>query len=446
MTQEEKAKAYDEALKVLHKYDGVNIMFSQSLKEEMFPELKESEDERIRKALIHYMKDYSDGTGLIHAAYGVSRNDAIAWLEKQGEHARFREAIQVGDKVTRNEDGVLVNLSQLKRVAKPAEKQGKQNPVELQQDMLSQEKYAKAVDECIYGEQKSADKVESKFKIGDWVVYDHRPYQVVELPKEGYINLGLIGNGKIVYAPSTYCRYWTIQDVKAGDVLSYRDDQWIFIYKGIVTEDTFKYYALLSEKGITVNDAAFSHLTSCIIPATKEQRDKLEKAMADAGYTFDFEKKELKKIEQKPAEDVDLPEFESHLCLMFQKFRTKGMYTNGEIIDYVKEHSQKLRDILIKPAWSEEDEYCLNGAIETELYMLDVVNGVKKFDVGNNSIKEECTKELNWLKSLKDRYTWKPSDEQMKALNAINATGGISYVGQGQELINLFNDLKKLKE
>lgn len=47
----EKAKAYDEALKVLHKYDGVNIMFSQSLKEEMFPELKESEDERMRKCV-----------------------------------------------------------------------------------------------------------------------------------------------------------------------------------------------------------------------------------------------------------------------------------------------------------------------------------------------------------------------------------------------------------
>ena len=52
MTQEEKARAYDEALKVLHKYDGANIMFTQDLKEEMFPELKESEDEMIRKEII----------------------------------------------------------------------------------------------------------------------------------------------------------------------------------------------------------------------------------------------------------------------------------------------------------------------------------------------------------------------------------------------------------
>lgn len=52
---------------------------------------------------------------------------------------------------------------------------------------------------------------------------------------------------------------------------------------------------------------------------------------------------------------VDLPEFESYLCLMLQKFRTKGMCTNGEIIDYVNEHSQKLKDILCH-AWSEKEK------------------------------------------------------------------------------------------
>ena len=46
-------------------------------------------------------------------------------------------------------------------------------------------------------------------------------------------------------------------------------------------------------------------------------------------------------------------------------------------------------------------------------------------------------------KHLQDR--WKPTKEQMNALRDINLTGGISYAGQGQELINLYNDLKKLK-
>ena len=53
--------------------------------------------------------------------------------------------------------------------------------------------------------------------------------------------------------------------------------------------------------------------------------------------------------------------------------------------------------------WSEEDEAMFQGVIETEQYMLDVVYGHKIFAVGNEGIKEECTKELSWLKSLKDR-------------------------------------------
>ena len=81
------------------------------------PELKESDDERIRGNII----------ATIHLYYGEPLEDEakemIAWLEKQGEHANFLSKIQAGDKVTRNEDGVLVNLSQLNRVAN---KQGEQ--------------------------------------------------------------------------------------------------------------------------------------------------------------------------------------------------------------------------------------------------------------------------------------------------------------------------------
>ena len=75
---EEKAKAYDEALKVLHKYDGANIMFSQSLKEEMFPELKESEDERIKKSLLYVIEHHP-------TLPTEEAEEYIAWLEKQGE-------------------------------------------------------------------------------------------------------------------------------------------------------------------------------------------------------------------------------------------------------------------------------------------------------------------------------------------------------------------------
>lgn len=41
--------------------------------------------------------------------------------------------------------------------------------------------------------------------------------------------------------------------------------------------------------------------------------------------------------------------------------------------------------------------------------------------------------------------SWKPSEEQMNALNALNCHGNLSYIGQQNQLISLYNDLKKLK-
>lgn len=91
--------------------------------EEQFPELAKSEDEEIRKALINVFATHKD----YEKFFGVSVEDIRAWLEKQAEHANFRNKIQVGDKVTRNEAGVLVNLSQLNRVAKAEERQGEED-------------------------------------------------------------------------------------------------------------------------------------------------------------------------------------------------------------------------------------------------------------------------------------------------------------------------------
>lgn len=77
---------------------------------------EEGKDDKIRKEIIDFVK-----------SRGGFKGDWIAWLEKRVEHDNFCNKIQIGDNVTRNEDGVLVNLSQLKRVAKKDEKQGEQN-------------------------------------------------------------------------------------------------------------------------------------------------------------------------------------------------------------------------------------------------------------------------------------------------------------------------------
>ena len=85
MTTEEKAKAYDEALEKARIWKDKSGMpkDKQSILDDIFPELKESEDERIRKALIRFHKSTIDIDGIKGA-------DVIAWLEKQGEQKSQR--------------------------------------------------------------------------------------------------------------------------------------------------------------------------------------------------------------------------------------------------------------------------------------------------------------------------------------------------------------------
>ena len=76
MTEKEKAKAYDEAIERAKKSYGNGIA------EEIFPELKEDDAERIKKNCIHFLELQKQ-----HHAATFEIEECIAWLEKQGEQA-----------------------------------------------------------------------------------------------------------------------------------------------------------------------------------------------------------------------------------------------------------------------------------------------------------------------------------------------------------------------
>jgi len=109
-----------EAIKIVKSNlpDSSFTMLREAL-ETLIPELVENEDydEKVRKNCIHFLKLQKS-----HHPAILEIEDCIAWLEKQGEYSDFCNKIQIGDKVTRNKDGVLVNLSQLERVAKTKDK------------------------------------------------------------------------------------------------------------------------------------------------------------------------------------------------------------------------------------------------------------------------------------------------------------------------------------
>ena len=76
-TIEEKARAYDEALEKAKKWNNMTLIQSHhDLIKDIFPELRESEDERIRKDLIVFVSQF---------APEHLKVEYMAWLEKQKE-------------------------------------------------------------------------------------------------------------------------------------------------------------------------------------------------------------------------------------------------------------------------------------------------------------------------------------------------------------------------
>ena len=158
-------------------------------------------------------------------------------------------------------------------------------------------------------EQNSIDMVGPKFKVGDWIVNNiSKDVFLIKSINNGYCTLEDI-NGNIIYPCLPPCEseshLWSIEDSKDGDVLvssknqpfihnGCRDKSCLGAYCGINVNNEFK-ISDNSNSWIKYN-WTFNKGTK---PATKEQRDQLEKAMADAGWEFDFEKKELKEIVDK---------------------------------------------------------------------------------------------------------------------------------------------------
>ena len=90
---EEKAQRYDEAIEKLRgfyrDYDTVSRLID--VKEELanlLPELKEPEDERIRKMLIEFFGKGAECNG---STNGISDKDILAWLEKPSEQKPAQE-------------------------------------------------------------------------------------------------------------------------------------------------------------------------------------------------------------------------------------------------------------------------------------------------------------------------------------------------------------------
>ena len=171
MTKEEKARRYDEAIKVIKDNldalneiteTGAEVVNIQSIKNcfyKAFPEIKKSEDERIRNWLIGYFHQYKDD-GMEKYANGLKVESILTWLEKQGDKSVNIDIESIVDlyKQRLKSQGVIEN-SPLVNMCLTSFRRG----VEIILEKLNLKKFEKQ------GEQKATDEVKPKYKVGDWI-------------------------------------------------------------------------------------------------------------------------------------------------------------------------------------------------------------------------------------------------------------------------------------
>lgn len=210
------------------------------------PELAESEDERIRKEIRVILLN----TDFSRFALDYTFADMLAWLEKQGE--------------------------------KP---QGK------------------TVLEAIHEEKvDNANKVEPKFKVGEFVINSYGfTMKVVDIKEESYRYI-VIGDNEEKILNCTFrkmeesCHLWDISDAKDGDVLSSINTKSPFIFKkffDIYHPKCSVSYCRICYDGSFADGVGWWINDNDVCPATKEQRDLLFTKMHEAGYEWDSVKKQL---------------------------------------------------------------------------------------------------------------------------------------------------------
>ena len=452
MTPKEKAERYDEALRRARKLkeDPTSVFYEYSpsegdtIADYIFPELKESEDEKIRKWI---RKELESKYVVGNIVNNVMADKALAWLEKQGDKDKLikelgaykvkytQEVLSNHPYIMNKDDERLRNttIAFLKDFADKGyenavecidwlEKQGEQKPQgktaleAINEEKVDNQFCVKPVDKIkpkfktndiiinihyrwngkhrireitdgkyIFDsgsyidikEQDSwelANKVEPKFHEGQWIVWQDKYYKV-NYNGCGYELIDQNGTSKSLEygAIDETAHHWGVSDAKDGDVLIDTNEKFPFIFKQLkpcdIKTDIKNPLAVLGYCGIGgagfTKGEGWGDTANCTYyPATKEQREQLEKAMANAGYTFDFDKKELKKIVT--------PKFEVGDTMRTLQEASKGItsglpvvvsiddeyyHCNNELIAIKDQNNYEYPPMNKKHnAWSEEDK------------------------------------------------------------------------------------------
>ena len=466
MTIEEKAKAYDEAIdKIADVVEAGTI--EQGLAEWLFPELKENEDEKIRKAIILFFELQDDNTTYSF----ISKKDILAWLEKQGEFKSNKwkegDVVRYGGVlalVTNGRKAMKSNCEQItiqypdewvkaetrerKYFFDLLEKQGEQKPANKKEEIDNLHNY-------LYSEQKH-DNVEPKFKVGDKIIekdFDECSCgTIIDIKDDKYI----FDNGGFIYVKEQ--SLWKLVEQKTTDKIKpkFHEGDWITDNNStfqIVRVENEWYHADDGDKICfdvahqyyhlwTVQDAKDGDVLACkeeiLLFKSYSVQNRISLYCWYNGQTNNFHNKEVADASLTTRNKI-CPATEEQCNLLFQKMKEAGYVWNvnkkelSKIeqanVNWSREDEQNLnaalsyindalcrwlKDVIHvkydKSAWSEEDINVIN-------HLLAICAGAKRHRQFAGCSQEDITKYHTWLKLFKDRVQlhltpeWSEDDE-----------------------------------
>ena len=427
MTQEEKARAYDEALDKMKRWaDGTLMPPDESPKtlcEIIFPELHESEDERIRKFLVDYFTSYKIGN-VATKLNGVRIDDILNYLEKQKESLHISETCK--ENANSFTDGVIEVRSFRRGLeeGRRLEKQKKQKPAEY----LSKDKVYAIMNKLTELSTSELIPLNSdEYKKINEITSDVRSlldYPIGQKPEDYAEELKKCKDNPLYF----YDKYVKVKQKPAewseedSDNLE-RVDNYLWMLDDYVGDDCATPQGKVDKIRENIQEVLSPWLKSLperfnLQPKQEWSEDTLDE------FTHNIRTLITNKLTTK-IKGLDGSEISS---TVFIDDKTAKDIANG-ILFYVGKEAIKNPNREI-PEWSEEDEK-----------MLENIRYALRYAYFNSVIDEQTTEYvMDWLKSL--RPSWKPSEAQLMALHSM-IDDESDTIGN-EQLKLLYNDLKKL--
>lgn len=299
LSTEEKAKRYDEAIKrgldCLIQTQATEMVTRQDILDEIFPELKYIEDEKIRK-------DLKELVELCIRWDFITIGEAttmLNWIENKGDYSIIVRAIKKRKEILSREKNNSINYKDKLSLGGKIEMLEELLVFfnEMQDDQKEHQVSEKKDNDIITDSENNGDYVdEPMFHKGQWIVKENvGTYKVIEVCEYWY---DVVDNKDQHYSISFddeyMCHLWTIKDAKDGDVLT--ANGCVVIFEKIDGLN-IKFHCFFHYIGFEPSPYIDSlQNQTAFRPATKEESERLFKIMRENGYEWSSEQRKLIKI------------------------------------------------------------------------------------------------------------------------------------------------------